>query len=117
MDKTEQNRTDIPRDPIIRWEWIKYQLRVSGSSLAHIAREMNVTTPAVKKVKSSAYPRMERAIACALNLKPQLLWPERWNDQGAPHRLRPNRSEIMTSLTQKHNPANDQDHRIAAVRA
>lgn len=87
------NRSDIPHDPRLRWEWIKYQLRAKGTSLATLARDLRVTAQAVKNVKRSPYPRMERAIAKALGIAPQKLWPERWNSDGTPQRKRPRRAE------------------------
>ncbi|MNO51481.1 DNA-binding transcriptional regulator Nlp [compost metagenome] len=87
------NKAEIPNDLIQRWEWIKYQLRAKGSSLAKLARELNVTGPAVKNAKRKPYPRVERAIARALDTTPDKLWPERWNSDGTPHRQRPRRAE------------------------
>lgn len=87
------NKTDIPTDPERRWEWIKYQLRSHGTSLAQLSRAQRVSDAAVKNVKRVPYPRMERAIADALGLEPIDLWPERWNADGTPLRQRPNRAE------------------------
>nr|WP_241159831.1 helix-turn-helix domain-containing protein [Pseudomonas aeruginosa] len=64
------NRTEIPRDNNVRWEWIKYQLRARGSSLAEVARSLDVSSPAVKNAKLNPYPRVERAIAAVLDLSP-----------------------------------------------
>lgn len=89
----DMNRADIPADPALRWEWIKYQLRTQGTSLAKLSRELGVSGQAVKNVKRIAYPRMERAIAKALGLQPFMIWPERWEASGIPHRIRPNRAE------------------------
>jgi Ner family transcriptional regulator len=105
------NKADIPIDPAIRWEWIKYQLRAHGTSLAEIARDLDVTGTAVKNAKRTAYPRVERAIAKALDLKPIDLWPERWNLTG-PHRIRIQRAENNATYSQEHNPAYDLGHRI-----
>lgn len=105
------NKTEIPIDPTQRWEWIKYQLRTKGTSLARLARELNVSDTAVKNAKRTAYPRMERAIAKALGLKPIDLWPERWNANGNPFRARPTRSEQNATYSQEHNPAYDLRHR------
>lgn len=105
------NKTDIPSDPTKRWEWIKYQLRAHGSSLAMIARELKVTDTAVKNVKRTAYPRMERAIAKALGLKPIDLWPERWNPSGEPHRIRTQRAEINRKTVQEHSAGYALGHR------
>lgn len=101
------NTTEVPSSPALRWEWIKFQLRAKGSSLAKLARELNVTGPAVKNVKRTPYPRMERAIAKELGVDVEKLWPERWNPDGSPNRMRPKRAEFM----EKHNPAYDLGHR------
>lgn len=107
----DMNTAEIPSDPVLRWEWIKFQLRAKGTSLANLARALNVSGQAVKNVKRTAYPRMERAIAKALDLEVAALWPERWGTDGAPKRLRPNRPEAMAAYSQKNNAAYDLGHR------
>lgn len=84
---------DIPNDPASRWEWIKYQLRIRGSSAAKLARQLGITDRAIRATKERAYPRVERAIAAALDTEPAKLWPERWNGDNTPKRQRPNRAE------------------------
>lgn len=84
---------DVPLDLDRRWEWIKYQLRVRGTSGATIARDLRLHDRAIRSTKRNAYPRVERAIAAALELQPIQIWPERWNSDGTPKRLRPNRAE------------------------
>lgn len=101
------NTEEIPSDPDLRWEWIKFQLRAKGTSLAQLARELHVTGPAVKNVKRTPYPRMERAIAKGVGVDVEKLWPERWNADGSPNRMRPRRAEF----TEKHTPAYDLGHR------
>lgn len=68
---------DIPQDEDERWEWVKYQLRTRGHSLAEVARQLGVSSAAVKNAKRQPYPRVERAIAALLELAPTQLWPER----------------------------------------
>lgn len=104
------NRTDIPLDPAQRWEWIKYQLRARGTSLAKLSRELGVSDTAVKNTKRTAYPRMERAIAGALDLQPADLWPERWSSDDTPKRERPKRAESMAAYTRKHTATHDLGH-------
>lgn len=111
------NTTEVPLDPGLRWEWIKFQLRAKGTSLAKLARELDVSGPAVKNVKRTAYPRMERAIAKALDLDVKEIWPERWDANGNPNRMRPKRSEIMPARTQKNNPAYVLGHRKTGTEA
>lgn len=105
------NISEIPSEPTLRWEWIKFQLRARGSSLAKLAEDLAVTPQAVKNAKRQPYPRVERAIASALSLETFELWPERWNADGVPHRQRPKRAEVMGSQARKHNPAYDLGHR------
>jgi Ner family transcriptional regulator len=68
----------IPTDNAARWEWIKYQLRLRGSSLSAIARELGVVRKAPQSVKRLNYPRMQLAIATVLGLHPADIWPERY---------------------------------------
>lgn len=91
------NINDMPNDPARHWEWIKYQLRIRGSSVAELARQLGITDRGMRAIKDHAYPRGERAIAKALGAKPVELWPERWNEDGNPKRLRPNRAESLIS--------------------
>lgn len=80
---TGPSSSDIPADPVQRNEWIKYQLRVRGSSLSKLARRLGVTRQAVRNALSSPYPKMERAIAEELELRPEDIWPERYARQGS----------------------------------
>lgn len=111
------NITDIPKDPTLRWEWIKFQLRAKGSSLAIVARSLGLSAQAVKNAKRQPYPSVERAIAKVLGLKPIQLWPERWNVDGSPHRQRPNRAESVGPQLRKHNPGHDLGHRKTGTEA
>ncbi len=61
-----------------RNEWIKFQLRIRGSSLSQLARDLGVTRQAVRNALSSRYPRMERVIAAEIGLAPETIWPERY---------------------------------------
>lgn len=82
------NDIDIPKDPQARRAWIQYQLKLRGYSLAALGREMGVERNTVYTVFRWPYPRMERAIAERLNLRPEQLWPERYTPQGDPARSR-----------------------------
>ncbi|WP_216891581.1 MULTISPECIES: helix-turn-helix domain-containing protein [Pseudomonas] len=92
---------NIPLDLDSRWEWVKYQLRIRGTSIADLAREAGLNESAFRNAKRRAYPRVERDIANALNMLPGQIWPERWNADGSPLRLRPNRAESNSSATAK----------------
>lgn len=77
---TELDHTTIPADPVQRNEWIKYQLRMRGTSMAALARRLGVTRQAVRNALAGPYPRMERIIAAELGLPPEVIWPERYRD-------------------------------------
>ncbi|WP_348538784.1 helix-turn-helix domain-containing protein [Shimia sp. R10_1] len=65
---------------LARHERIKYDLRLLGTSLAQISRELGVSISSVSTV-SQGYRRSERiqkAIAVQLGTSPEVLWPERY---------------------------------------
>lgn len=68
------------RSSLERHEIIKTRLRLAGSSLAQIARELGVAPTTVTTV-SQGYRRsrrIEAAIARALRVTPQALWSDRY---------------------------------------
>jgi len=75
---TAPDLNQIPSDPIHRNEWIKFQLRIRGSSLSKLARRLGVTRQAVRNALAAPYPKMERVIAAELGLDPESIWPERY---------------------------------------
>ena len=79
---------DVPVDPVQRNEWIKFQLRMRGSSLSKLARRLGVTRQAVRNALTAPYPRMERVIAAEIGLEPQYIWPERYREREARQRRR-----------------------------
>jgi len=76
----EQN---IPSDPVTRRHWVNYRLRIIGKSFASIARDNQVSITAVRQAFEQPYPKMERIVAEAIGLKPQQLFPERYNRDGS----------------------------------
>ena len=93
----------VPLDGFARKEWIKFQLRVRGSSLSALARELGVSRHAPRLALVKPYPKMERAIADKLGLKPMELWPERYDETGQPNRTkgRPKPSRHVDTVTQE----------------
>jgi lambda repressor-like predicted transcriptional regulator len=61
-------------------ERVKMQLRLRGSSLAQIARDLAVARTSVTSVCQGRHRsrRIECAIAEKLGLRPEQLWPERY---------------------------------------
>ena len=78
--------SSIPSDPIKRRAWIKYQLELAGFSLSSLARELGVSRHAPKLALDHPYPRMEKAIAEKIGIQAQIIWPERYNEQGLSNR-------------------------------
>lgn len=68
----------IPSDPDSRDAWIIFRLRLVGSSLADIARELGITRQTVRVAIERPYPKVERAIAAKLGLRPETIWPDRY---------------------------------------
>lgn len=77
---------NIPDDTTARKHWIIYQLRLRGLTLASIGREHGVCRNAPRIAFDRPYPRMERALAAAIDLKPEQLFPERYDAKGRPNR-------------------------------
>lgn len=69
-----------------RWEWVKYQLRLRGYSLAEIGRENGCSENVAKIVRIKPYPKMEAAIAAKLDMHPAEIWPERYGPDGKSNR-------------------------------
>ena len=99
-------KTKLPTDPDQLWEWVKFQLRLRGSSLAQIGVELNIPRQSVHNAKRVRYPRVERAIARKLDMAPRDIWPDRWHPDGAPLRERPNHGERKPSVCHEHTKSN-----------
>ncbi|HET7662352.1 MAG TPA: helix-turn-helix domain-containing protein [Rhodanobacteraceae bacterium] len=75
-------------------ERIKMRLRLAGTSLADVARELGVTSTTVTSVSQGARRsrRIEALIAAKLQTTPQRLWPDRYSTAQRPspaHARRP----------------------------
>jgi Ner family transcriptional regulator len=68
----------IPKKPEHRREWIKYQLKLVGSSFAAIAEEHRVSRQAVQLVNRQRSPKWEAVIAGKIGKTPEQIWPERY---------------------------------------
>ncbi|MBT0665716.1 helix-turn-helix domain-containing protein [Geobacter pelophilus] len=72
------SRHTIPKKPEQRREWIKYQLRLNGSSFSAIAKERGVSRQAVQLVNYCPSPKWEGIIAQKIGTTPEQIWPERY---------------------------------------
>jgi Ner family transcriptional regulator len=71
-----------PRDPRIRNERLKCDMRVAKFSFASIARDLKLHRGTPQEVLRRSYPRMEKIIADRLGTTPEAIWPERYSDTG-----------------------------------
>ncbi|WP_051361152.1 helix-turn-helix domain-containing protein [Desulfuromonas sp. TF] len=77
-EKPDGTLEKIIGDPALRREWIKFQLRIHGSSLADLAKELGTSRQAVRDVFNQPYPKMQKAIAAKIGMRPEAIWPERY---------------------------------------
>ena len=96
LPMTISNRTinSPPRDPRERVAWVQFQLRLRGLSFADISRAEGVSPRAIRQALYAPSKYLEEAIARAIGITPEALFPERFDASGRRlHRNRqPNRS-------------------------
>lgn len=73
---------NVPKNPAERRAWICYQLRLRGSSLRRIASDLGVSQQAASHALLSPSSHIEKAIAEAIGLTPETLFPERFDAAG-----------------------------------
>lgn len=86
MSRIDSKTHKIITDPIKRRAWVIYQVSIQGRSLAAVAREAGVKKQTLYRAFDIPYPRMEKVIADAVGLTPQILFPERYDADGLPNR-------------------------------
>lgn len=74
--------SDIPKNPAVRREWIKFQLRLRGISLRQLGFKAGVTQTAVSYALIAPQSHLETIIADALGFTPVQLFPERFDAKG-----------------------------------
>ena len=84
-----------------RRAWVIYQLNLKGRSLASVGRDAGVNRGAVYQALRTPYPRMERAIAEAIGIPVQVLFPERYAPDGT-RRIRMGRPKKSTRKHVQH---------------
>lgn len=100
--------TYIPHTEPLRREWIKFQLRGRGSSLAQISRELGISRAAPINTLKDPYPKIEAVIAAKIGVKPQAIWPERYGPDGKSNRSRGRtgpRKSINKDSTRRRSPS------------
>lgn len=84
MTKLDSTTKRLLRDPIKRRAWVKYQIQLTGRSMAQVAEEAGVNRQTLYSAFFKTYPRMEKVIADALGLPPAVVFPERYDADGLP---------------------------------
>lgn len=96
MDNARMNVLRQEQNPS-NWDnvQIKAELQRKGLSLAELSRQNGYHSNSAARALRISWPEMERIIAEALNVKPETLWPKRYQD-GIPIKYLPRR-QVPTS--------------------
>lgn len=57
---------------------IVYALRKNGWTLRALAKESGVSYSTLRSALDKSYPKMERVIASAIGVEPEVIWSERY---------------------------------------
>ena len=76
----------IPDHPDERREWIKYQLKIRGLTLASLARDNGVSRHVFSKALTHGSVRWDHVIAKAINFPVSILWPDRYDAHNMPRK-------------------------------
>jgi Ner family transcriptional regulator len=101
MKSTPLLTNAVPTNPSARLAWLSYQLKLRGSSVAALARQEGVNPAALHRAMNNSSSHLERAIATALGMPVQTIFPERYDARGRRlNRTRaPNRSTRAAAVT------------------
>ncbi|MBW6399956.1 helix-turn-helix domain-containing protein [Roseomonas sp. HJA6] len=70
-------------------EDIKAAVRKTGSTLSALSRAAGLSVGAAKRALDVPWPRAEAIIAARLGVRPQDIWPSRYDAEGLPLKGRP----------------------------
>lgn len=94
-----------------------YQLGLRGRTMVSIARRLGLKKDTVYVVWQRPYPRIERVIADMLGIKPEDLFPDRYDAAGKPARRMGRPPKKSASNKAKNNsratPCNDKANEAA----
>lgn len=98
MRQIDTRTQQLFKDPFKRRAWVKYQIQLQGKSMSEVAAGAGVDRRTLYQTFLRPYPRMEKVIADAVDLTPQVLFPERYDADGLPCRPmgRPKKSTVKT---------------------
>jgi Ner family transcriptional regulator len=79
---------------------IKCALEKKGWSLSRLSKQRGYCRTACKMALRIAWPKMERIIADAIGVPPQVIWPSRYDEHGNSNRRRGRpKSNVTTAPT------------------
>jgi Ner family transcriptional regulator len=84
MIKLDSTTKRLLQDPDKRRAWVKYQIHLTGRSMAQVADAAGVNRQTLYSAFFKTYPRMEKVIADALGLPPAVVFPDRYDADGLP---------------------------------
>ncbi len=79
---TDTTTLTPPKNPAERRAWVVFQLKLRGQSLASVAASLGVCRQAVSGALMTPSERIEQALADALSLPIETLFPERFDGKG-----------------------------------
>jgi len=74
----ESNAESVPTDVDQRWFWIRARLLEKKLRLSDVSTRLDVTLGNLCKAKYEHKPGFEKALAEAIDLTPEQIWPERY---------------------------------------
>ncbi len=95
----------VPKDPHLKWRWIRGQLLIRSIELSTLAEELDVSRQYVQSVAWQPRPRVQKAIADKLGVPVHEIWPDRYDRKGRPLAQpgRPRLSDIVRNLATEGN--------------
>jgi len=72
------------------------ELELRGWSLASLSREHGYSPTAAGRALRTTWPQMELLIAEALGVHPNVIWPDRYDNQGVPQKYKVRRKSVKS---------------------
>lgn len=97
--RIDKKNRRLLRDPSKRRALIKYEIHLTGRTMADVAKAAGVSRNCLYHAFNTPYPRMEKVLADALDVAPQELFPERYDSDGLPNRIMGRRKKSIPKQT------------------
>lgn len=73
-------------NPEKRRAWILYQLQIRGDSYVTLGERRGIKPYCFYRCLGHPYPKIEAVLADEMDVTPQILFPERYDEDGLPNR-------------------------------